>query len=297
MPGWIIDVQGYREILDAAGNPVQRRKTVQVKGATVTDNGAVTVIEVPPGATGVAGATGATGAGGDGTTHAQFVLVEDFMAVAPARTTSGLFQGDRCPWTFTVIGGTASVAQRSTTLDPNHPGQAQFATGPTTGEWSLVLGDSDLTTQFNGFGSVGFTYRTSSIFASTVMQFGMSAIAATLNTASVAAFFYGDPVTHANWRARTRDGGIQTLNADTGVPVTGGQYLVFRIDRDPTTNALMFYINEVLVQTVTQAVHSIDPTDEIKVCAYFKNNAAGVPGPIFDLIEFTTIANANRLTP
>lgn len=297
MPGWIIDVQGYREILDAAGNPVQRRKTVQVKGATVTDNGAVTVIEVPPGATGVAGATGATGPSGDGTTHAQFVLVEDFMAVAPARTTTGLFQGDRCPWTFTVIGGTASVAQRTTTLDPNHPGQLQIATGPTGGEWSLVLGDSDLTTQFNGFASVGFVYRPSSIFLSSVMQFGMASVANTLNTASVAAFFYADPATHANYRARTRDGGVQTANVDTGIPIVGGTYKVFRIDRDPATNLLSFYINEVLVASITVATHSIDPTDEIKVCAYYKHNIAGVSSPIFDLIEFTTIATVDRLSP
>jgi hypothetical protein len=296
MPGWIKDVQGYREILDSAGEPVQRRKTFQVIGATVTDDGEVTVIEVPPGATGTAGATGATGPGGDGTTHSQFVLVEDFMAVAPNRTTTGIFQGDRCPWTFTVLGGTASVIQRTTTIDPNHPGQAQFATGPTTGEWTLVLGDSDLTTQFNGFGSFGAVYRTSSLFANTIMMFGMSAVANTLNTATVSAFFYADPATHANFRARTRDGGVQTANIDTGVAIVGGEYKVFRIDRDPTTNALLFYINEVLVASITQATHSIDPTDELKLCAYFKNNVAGVPSPIFDMLELTTIANVDRLS-
>lgn len=59
MPSWITDIQGITTVLDAAGDPVQRRKTIQVVGATVTDDGSKTVIEVPPGPTGATGADGA----------------------------------------------------------------------------------------------------------------------------------------------------------------------------------------------------------------------------------------------
>ncbi len=295
MPGWIVDIQGYREILDAAGDPVQRRKTLQVIGATVTDDGAVTVIEVPPGATGVAGATGATGPSGD-THRTQFVLVEDFMAVAPARTTSGLFQGDRAPWTFAVLGGTASVAQ-GTTFRANHPGQALFATGPTTGEWSAVLGDSDLITTFAAFGSFGATYRVSSTFANTIVSFGMASVANTPDTAATAAFFHMDPAVNANFRARTRDGGVQTSDVDTGVAIAAGTYYTFRIDRDPATDTLFFYINENLVATTTLATHSIDAADELKLAVYCKNNGAGVSNPVFDLIEYSSLATLDRTVP
>ena len=60
MPSWIQDIQGYTTILDENGDPVQRRHALQVVGATVTDNGSVTLIEVPPGATGTAPAASDT---------------------------------------------------------------------------------------------------------------------------------------------------------------------------------------------------------------------------------------------
>ena len=63
MPSWIQDIQGYTTILDENGDPVQRRHALQVVGATVTDNGSVTLIEVPPGATGTAPAASDTEAG------------------------------------------------------------------------------------------------------------------------------------------------------------------------------------------------------------------------------------------
>lgn len=45
MPGWIKDVQGYTTILDAAGNPLPRRKTLQMStGLVATDNGTDTVV-------------------------------------------------------------------------------------------------------------------------------------------------------------------------------------------------------------------------------------------------------------
>ena len=55
MPNWINDIQGITTVLDSAGDPVQRRKAVQVLGATVSDNGTHTVIEVPAGPTGPTG--------------------------------------------------------------------------------------------------------------------------------------------------------------------------------------------------------------------------------------------------
>jgi hypothetical protein len=55
MPRWIEDIQGIRTILDENGDPVQRRAAFQVLGATVSDNGTHTVIEVPAGPTGPTG--------------------------------------------------------------------------------------------------------------------------------------------------------------------------------------------------------------------------------------------------
>jgi hypothetical protein len=63
MPSWIEDIQGYTTVLDENGDPVERRHAFQIVGATVTDNGSVTVIEVPPGATGEAPAASQTEAG------------------------------------------------------------------------------------------------------------------------------------------------------------------------------------------------------------------------------------------
>src|SRR5688572_2062563 len=112
MPNWIGDVQGYREILDAGGNPVARRKMLQVTGATVTDDGSKTVIAVPAGAAGATGPTGATGATGAGFDDQNTcILKEDFCAVTPGLTADGVFWGDRSPWTFDLIAGTANIEQ------------------------------------------------------------------------------------------------------------------------------------------------------------------------------------------
>jgi hypothetical protein len=46
---WIEDVQGVTTILDEAGDPVQRRKTVQFIGADVADDGEKTVVDITRG--------------------------------------------------------------------------------------------------------------------------------------------------------------------------------------------------------------------------------------------------------
>lgn len=47
---WIEDLQGVTTILDEAGDPVQRRKTVQIIGADVSDDGEKTVVDITRGA-------------------------------------------------------------------------------------------------------------------------------------------------------------------------------------------------------------------------------------------------------
>lgn len=294
MPSWINGVQGYREILDAADQPVQRRKTLQVLGATVTDNGSWTVVEVPAGATGAIGPTGATGDTGQ-TTPERAVLSEDFMAITPALATSGVLFGDRAPWTFTLIGGTADAGQR-TTYEKHHPGQLIVQTGPTTGEWTLSLGDSAQICRFDSFESLRVVYRVSPTFATTIGYVGISNTSNTPANGTHSAWFEFVPATSANIRARTRDGSVDTSNVDTAVVIAGSTWYNLYLVCDPTTRALMFYINDVLVATTTAATHSIDAADQIKIAVYFKNGNAAVSGPVVDLIEFKTIATLNRNT-
>lgn len=47
---WIEDIQGVTTILGENGDPVERRKTVQVIGADVADDGTKTVIDITRGA-------------------------------------------------------------------------------------------------------------------------------------------------------------------------------------------------------------------------------------------------------
>jgi hypothetical protein len=289
MPGWITDVQGYREILDAAGDPVQRRKTFQVIGATVTDDGEVTVIEVPPGATGIAGPTGATGSGLNITNQA--FLQDDFLAITSGLTADGILFST-VAWGFDLIAGTATLSQR-TTIEKNHPGQLSLATGPTTGEWALTLGDSAVFTKFEAFKRIRFVWRTSVTFATTVASLGMGT-AQGLNAAASSLFFYADPATSANWRARTRDGSAQTANVDTGVAITAGAWTVLDIERDPDTDMLTYRINGTPVATIPAATHLIDAADEYKVSVHFDNNNAGVSTPVLDLVMYESIDTLDR---
>lgn len=66
MSEWITDIQGYREILDANGDPVPRRQILSFvgSGATISDDGSATIVGGLRGATGGTGGTGATGATG-----------------------------------------------------------------------------------------------------------------------------------------------------------------------------------------------------------------------------------------
>lgn len=66
MSEWITDIQGYREILDANGDPVPRRQILSFvgSGATISDDGSATIVGGLRGATGTTGSTGATGATG-----------------------------------------------------------------------------------------------------------------------------------------------------------------------------------------------------------------------------------------
>lgn len=66
MSDWLTDIQGYTTVLDGDGAPVDRRRAIQIIGATVTDTGTVTVVQMPP--SGATGPTGATGAGATGPT-------------------------------------------------------------------------------------------------------------------------------------------------------------------------------------------------------------------------------------
>lgn len=47
---WIEDIQGVTTILDENGDPVERRKTVQLIGADVADDGTKTVVDITRGA-------------------------------------------------------------------------------------------------------------------------------------------------------------------------------------------------------------------------------------------------------
>jgi hypothetical protein len=47
---WIEDLQGVTTILDENGDPVERRKTVQIIGADVADDGTKTVVDITRGA-------------------------------------------------------------------------------------------------------------------------------------------------------------------------------------------------------------------------------------------------------
>ena len=291
MPNWITDVQGYREILDSAGDPVQRRKTFQVLGATGTDNGTTTVIDIPAGptgATGIAGAVGATGPGLDG--QNQALLRDDFLGISATLTADGIIQSQSA-WGFDLLGGTASAGQRPTT-EKDHPGQLSVATGPTTGEWAMTLGDSGVFTRFDAFKRIRFVWRTSSVFATTTIALGVGS-AQVLNAASHALFFYADPATNANWRARTRDGASQTSDVDTSVTIAGG-WKTFDIRRDPATADLTFYINGNLVATTTAATHGIDAADDLKISVHFDNNNAAVATPVLDLVIYESIDDLDR---
>lgn len=296
MARWIIDVQGYREILDSLGNAVKRRKTLQVVGATVTDDGAVTVIEVPPGATGATGAAGATGATGAALLDTGLcVLREDFLCVSPALTADGQFSGDAGSWNFDLIAGTADVGQRQT-IQSGHPGQLQIAVGPTTGEIGIVYGDSSRLFRFSDFRRVTVVFRTSAIFTDVVTAFGLASVANTPNTANSGLFFRADTTTSANWRAMTRDGAAQTANVDTGVAIVGSTYQVFVIERDTGTNDLTFKINGATVASIDAATHQIDSNDEYKLVAYCDNNASAVTNQIYDLVLYESSA-VDRTTP
>jgi hypothetical protein len=296
MPGWIPDVQGYREILDAGGNPVARRKMLQVTGATVTDDGSKTVIAVPAGAAGATGPTGATGATGAGFDDQNTcILKEDFCAVTPGLTADGVFWGDRSPWTFDLIAGTANIEQRST-IDTNHPGQLSVPTGPTTGEWSLALGDSSLFTNFASFKRIRVVVRMSGNVANTITSIGVASVAGNPNTSAAhGAFFHADPATNANWRARTRDGSTQTANVDTGIAITAATWYVLDIEKDVSTQDLTFRINGSTVATAVAATHSIDAADTIKIVSYYDNNGSVVSTPVFDLIIYESVT-LNRTT-
>jgi hypothetical protein len=291
MPRWVADVQGYREILDADGEPVRRRKTFQVIGATVTDDGEVTVIEVPPGAGGATGATGATGPSGD-TTATQFQLADDFMCTSPGLTATGVIQGDRAPWSFVVLGGTAEASQR-TVLESNHPGQLIVATGPTTGEWTLTLGDASRVTNFTTFLSATFVWRVSAAFALSIASLGISDVNAP-EAAANAAYFQIENGVSTHIRAKTRDGSADTSNVDTGVTIAGSTWYVLKIDKDPATQDLRFYINGSLVATTTAATHGIDAGDAFKLTVYYKNGNAGVSNPILDLVQYASISTLDR---
>lgn len=79
---WLLDIQGYTTVLDANGDPVQRRRSIQIVNAAVQDTGTVTRITVPgngptgPGGTGPTGPTGSTGPTGNvNFSHAPFVAL------------------------------------------------------------------------------------------------------------------------------------------------------------------------------------------------------------------------------
>jgi hypothetical protein len=43
---WIEELQGLKTVLDEAGDPVERRQTIQFIGADVTDDGEKTVVDI-----------------------------------------------------------------------------------------------------------------------------------------------------------------------------------------------------------------------------------------------------------
>lgn len=86
------------------------------------------------------------------------------------------------------------------------------------------------------------------------------------------AYFLHDS-TSANWQCVSRSNNVQTL-VNSGVPVQTNRYALFEIRYDPIANALTYYINNVLVATITTNIPNT--TARLIGLGYFINKTVGL---------------------
>lgn len=261
MPGWISDIQGYREILDANGDPVERRKTLQVLGATVTDNGEWTTITVPAGPTGATGATpSASDLRGGGLTvvsgdlavrqRPRYAQIRDYFL--SGGTTTGTIGS--LGWSL-VGNGTPAYARASGAQIGSTARGSLSTSGASNDRASLVLGDTETRTVIMPSDLVVAQFAiTSATNASKRVFMGISSTFATEpSTVADCLGIYYDSAVSANYRVISRSGSAGSAT-DTGVAFPTAAHLV--TIHQSAAGVYAFYVGNTLVGTISSGISS-----------------------------------------
>jgi hypothetical protein len=262
---WIDDIQGYRTILDAAGNPIKRRQTVQILGATAVDDGVKSVITVPPGPTGPTGATpGATALRGAGLTvvggsalatriRPRRTPLQDLFITGPASGSTGL---GALNWNL-LGSGTPAYARQNNNWGGSG-GSADISTSGTTNHRScLLFGDAENRQVVGALDQIDFVQFGFSLPATTTKRvfIGFQSDFATdpLAAADNLGLCY-DSAANANWRTISRASSVGTP-VSTGVAVSTSQILVTILKNGAVYE---FYIANTLVGTVSTGLSTAE---------------------------------------
>lgn len=206
-------------------------------------------------------------------------FVDDFQYAQTASVSTNPWMGDT-PWRLNVIAGTVSLSATGGAIT-NHPGST-VAVLSASSSFSLIkqgttTGGRFLFGEFTRCECV-MRYDTSIALGANAFCFGISSFddGDNPNASTNGAFMSFSTV---NWRCKTRKTDVETTNQDSGVALALNSWFVLTIERNPTNNDLMMYIDDVLVMTRTQANHTIATTDAM-TCGIFYVTPGGVAAGI-----------------
>lgn len=259
MPKWIEDVQGYREILGPTGVAVQRRKALQIIGATVSDNGSWTEITVPAGATGATGPTpSASDLRGVGLTVSasklatrlrprKLELFDPFVLGGTASAQIGLLG-----WNLLGV-GTPTFSITTGSLETS---TGLLSTSGATADTAILnLRDttSSVWTKASEIDLVQAVVRLGGTLSTKRVFFGLSSDLATepASMANGIGFFY-DSAVSANWRAICRSGSVGAA-VDSALAVPSDTLQLLSIHQ-PTPGTFAFWIGSNLVASINANV-------------------------------------------
>lgn len=179
---------------------------------------------------------------------------DDFFLVETL-TTSGILRTRQGNWRFAVSGGTWTITQVAFN---NASGNIRLATNTNSTSFELfdtVAGGNPF--RFDDIRSWGCRTRLRTTLTN------ISLFAGVLTAGAARAFFAFEQAVSANLRCVTRNAAaVATADVDTLIPWgAAGDSHHLRIERDPSTGDLRFYVDNVLTNTIAAATHGILATD------------------------------------